>query len=88
MTWAASRGCLCLTDDARSGARELADHALVTRSSSPAKDVGALMDRWPDHAGVRARSERAHALLGVEAVAEQYGAILRDAEQRRVRVSS
>lgn len=86
--WAASRGCLCLTDDARSGARELADHALVIRSSSLPEDVSALLDRWPDHAGVLARAASAQALLGVEAVSERYGAVLQDADQRRVGESS
>ena len=86
--WAASRGCLCLTDDARSGARELADHSLVIRASSLPTELSDLLDRWPDHAGVRARAERAQSLLGIEAVSERYGAILQGADQRRIGASS
>jgi hypothetical protein len=89
LSWAASRGCLCLTNDARSGARELADEGLVLRSDSLASDLGALLAEWPDEPGVGLRFARAQSVLGIDAVAQRYGVVLAEAEQRHhVRASS
>ncbi len=83
LCWALSRGCLVLTDDGRSGARELAAQSLLTLSSSLADDLSSVLGLWPDASGVVTRVESTQRVLGVAAVAALYGEMLEAAELRR-----
>ncbi|MGW5242062.1 hypothetical protein ACWEOW_24285 [Monashia sp. NPDC004114] len=71
LMWGASRGCVCITNDGRAGAQELATDGLVVLTPDPVAGLAqAIADYTPATASLI--SERTQEIHGVPAVAELY----------------
>lgn len=68
LSWAISRGCICITDDARAGALELADLGLVYRPQDIALVLEAAMSSFTDEIAIDI-ARRTQNLMGINAVA-------------------
>lgn len=68
LSWAAGRGCLCITDDPRAGATELAEEGLVILSDDLGKSLDEVTASFTPERS-QAIAERAASLMGVGAVA-------------------
>ncbi len=76
LIWGASRGCVCITNDGRAGAQEMARQGLVVLTSDPvARLVRAIAEYTP--AAGSLINERTQEIHGVPAVAELYRQALR-----------
>jgi hypothetical protein len=78
LNWAIARGCVCVTDDNRAGARELAAEGLVTVSQTPIRALAALLvsdGMGRERARDIARTSRMRS--GPDAVARRLSEVLR-----------
>lgn len=74
LAWGLARGCLCVTNDRRAGAAELAADGLVIQTRDVGSAVVREMSSWPHHSlGIDIATE-AQNRMGVRAVRAYYNA--------------
>ena len=83
LSWAASYGCVVITNDSRAGAAELARSDLIHQTDDPAGRLALTLAGWGEHGNAAALRERAVATLGIEVVAAQYAAALSHTRRTR-----
>ena len=76
LCWAVSRGCVCVTDDVRAGAAELASKGLVIQTDDLAPALDAAIAGYREEDSQRVATE-AEAALGVGTVASLRAALKR-----------
>ncbi len=71
---AVSQGCLCITNDDRSGSRELAANGLVIIAARPDQELWKSLARWPGQDEGNSVAIRAQQIMGIDATARAYAA--------------
>ena len=75
LSWAVSRGCLCITDDSRAGALELAHLRLVSRPDNLPVALDAAVRSFTDKKA-SAIASQAREVMGIEAVSTLRAAVI------------
>ena len=77
LSWAVSRGCVCVTDDARAGARELEQLGLIALVPDPARALREVLATWESQPNASEIAGRAQHEMGVHAVSDRFRRALR-----------
>lgn len=75
LAWAIARGCICVTDDKRAGASELAEEGFVQYSPDPVALLESILTEFPSPRGLEI-AQRAQEQFGVQVVAEVLSGII------------